>query len=128
MNLPGPVVTPELLAKLTEVGWIKDKLLLLVLARADFRCEYCGQDLVASFNDCFNAQKDHLVPRVKGGHDADQNLAASCLTCNALKWDYIPLGDTREAKLADARKYITEKRKEQEAFWNKYRVLMRKVV
>ncbi|HEY2972623.1 MAG TPA: HNH endonuclease signature motif containing protein [Pyrinomonadaceae bacterium] len=91
-----PEVTPELLAELSKVGWIKDQLLLLVLARADFRCEYCGQDLVASFNDCFNAQKDHLVPKVKGGAENDENLAACCITCNALKWDYVPQGDCRE--------------------------------
>src|SRR5688572_1699604 len=105
-----PEVTPEVLDALTEIGWFKGKLLLRVLARADFRCEYCGQDLIASFNECFNAQKDHLIPKRLGGKDVEENLAACCLTCNALKWDYVPQGETRDQKVTDAAEYIKRQR------------------
>ena len=67
--------TPELLAELVKVGWFKEPH-LSVLVRTDFRCEYCGQDLLASFNDCFNAQLDHIHPKSKGGSDEKSNLAA----------------------------------------------------
>lgn len=120
-----PEVTPELLTALHEVGWFKGKLLLRVLARADFRCEYCGQDLIASFNECFNAQKDHVVPQKLGGKDVEENLAACCLTCNALKWDYEPQGHTREEKVADAARHIQEERAKQKTLWDKYRKLIR---
>ena len=97
-----------------------------MLARADFRCEYCGQDLILTFNDCFNAQKDHIIPKVRGGSDDESNLAACCLTCNTLKWDYIPAGSDRNERISDAAKYLVEQRKKQEEFWNKYRNLLKR--
>jgi len=119
-------VTPELLSELSRVGWFKDKSLIAVLARADFLCEYCGQDLILTFNDCFNAQKDHIIPKVKGGSDDESNLAACCLTCNTLKWDYVPAGNSRKERIADVIIHLVEKRKEQEEFWNKYRNLIKR--
>ncbi len=119
-------VTPELLAELVQIGWFKDKSLITVLARADSRCEYCGKDLMLSFDDCFNAQKDHIIPKVKGGSDDESNLAACCLICNTLKWDYTPSGASREERIADAARYVSESRKRQEEFWNKYRSLMKR--
>lgn len=115
--------TPELLAELVKVGWFKEPH-LSVLARADFRCEYCGQDLLASFNDCFNAQLDHIHPKSKGGSDEKSNLAACCTTCNSLKWDYAPRGDNRDERLADAGRYVREQCKVQGVMWNRYRELM----
>jgi 5-methylcytosine-specific restriction endonuclease McrA len=117
--------TPELLAELAKVGWFKE-LHLSVLVCADFRCEYCGQDLLASFNECFNAQLDHIHPKSKGGSDEKSNLAVCCTTCNSLKWNYVPCGDNRDDRLADAGRYVREQRKVQEEMGSRYRELVRR--
>ena len=117
-------ITLELIEELKEVGWFKE-LHLSMLANADFRCEYCGEDFLARFNECFHAQLDHVYPKSKGGSDEPSNLAAACVTCNALKWDYTPSGKTRAEQIADAARYIQEQRRVEEEKWNKYRELMR---
>ena len=116
---------PELLAEFAKVGWFKAPH-LSVLVRADFRCEYCGLDLLASFNDCFNAQLDHIHPRSKGGSNEESNFAACCTTCNSLKWDYVPCGEDRDERLADAGRYVREQREVQGLKWNRYRELTRR--
>ena len=106
-----------------KVGWFRERQ-LSVLLRADFRCEYCGQDLLARFNECFNAQSDHIVPKSKGGDESESNLAACCITCNSLKWDFVPDGESREERIGDAARYVREQREAQEALWRKCRELM----
>ena len=113
----------EAIANLVAVGWFKEPHISVLLS-ADFRCEYCGHDLLSTFNDCFNAQADHIYPRSKGGSEEVSNLAASCTTCNSLKWDYVPIGEDRAEQIADAARYVLEQRKDQEASWIKYRELI----
>lgn len=115
--------TARLITELSAVGWFKESQLSVMLP-ADFRCEYCGQDLLASFNECFNAQSDHIVPKSKGGADTEWNLAACCTTCNSLKWDYVPHGESRDERIADAARYVHEQRQAQEVLWRKCRALM----
>jgi 5-methylcytosine-specific restriction endonuclease McrA len=121
-------VTPELLAELLQVGFIKSPSSIAVMARADFRCEYCGKDLSGSFIDAFHAEIDHIVPHKKGEkkNDDPNNLAATCVTCNVLKWTYAPKGDNRADRISDAVQYIGELRKEKEALWDKYRALFKR--
>lgn len=129
MELPEQLgrITSELVPELLRVGgWFKGKSLVTVLTRADFRCEYCSQDLMSSFNECFNAQTDHIIPKSKGGSEEESNLAACCSTCNVLKWEYVPPGDSRQERVAAASKYVSEKRKEHEVFWNKYRRILKR--
>ena len=82
-------ITPELIEELKKVGWFKEPH-LSILAHANFRCEYCGEDFLERFNECFHAQLDHIYPKSKGGSDDPYNLAAACVTCNALKSDCTP--------------------------------------
>jgi 5-methylcytosine-specific restriction endonuclease McrA len=117
-------ITPEVIAELRQVGWFKE-LHLSMLAKADFRCEYCGEDFLARFNECFHAQLDHITPKSKGGSDDPYNLAAACVTCNALKWDYTPTGKTREERIADAARYIRAQREAEEEKLSRYREIMR---
>ena len=49
-----------------------------VLIRDGYECAYCGQHATTV---------DHIVPRVQGGTDDDDNLVAACALCNALKSD-----------------------------------------
>jgi hypothetical protein len=54
----------------------------LVRVRASGRCEYCR--LSHEF-DALPFQIDHILPRKHGGGDTLDNLALSCLNCNAYK-------------------------------------------
>lgn len=75
-----------------------------------FRCEYCNRDLIASFNDYDSWQIDHVIPSSKGGIHEYENMAVSCKTCNFLKRDYLPTGETRNERIADARRHVQELR------------------
>jgi hypothetical protein len=50
----------------------------LVFKRSDGRCIYCGAAAEVV---------DHIIAKRRGGTDRDENLAASCGTCNAAKRD-----------------------------------------
>lgn len=90
-----------------------------------FRCEYCNRDLLASFNDYDSWQIDHVMPSSKGGIHEYDNMAVSCKTCNFLKRDYLPTGETRNERLADARRHIQELRVMREAELSQIRELVR---
>ena len=49
---------------------------LVVLARDNYVCVYCGADAT---------QVDHIIPRSKGGTHDMENLLACCAKCNGLK-------------------------------------------
>jgi 5-methylcytosine-specific restriction endonuclease McrA len=51
---------------------------LQVLQRDGYICAYCGQPA---------DQVDHVIPRVRGGSDALENLVAACRRCNTSKGD-----------------------------------------
>lgn len=50
--------------------------------RANFCCEYCGMDLLASVDNFRQWENDHIVPTSASGLDSDQNIAVACRTCN----------------------------------------------
>lgn len=90
-----------------------------------FRCEYCNRDLLASFNDYDSWQIDHVIPSSKGGIHEYDNMAVSCKTCNFLKRDYLPTGETRNERLADARRHVQELREMREDELSQIRELVR---
>jgi len=47
------------------------------LFSSDARCSYCGE--------WRQLQRDHIIPRCKGGSDDKSNIAVSCWPCNRLK-------------------------------------------
>lgn len=58
--------------------------------QAGYRCEYCDLDFLASADNLYRMwQKDHIVPKFRGGGDDPDNLALCCLPCNMFKgkWD-----------------------------------------
>ena len=58
--------------------------------RANYRCEYCDRDLLASADAYKLWQQDHIVPVEKGGNGDFENLALACSLCNKSfkgKWD-----------------------------------------
>ena len=64
-----------------------------VAARAGYCCEYCRSQLRFS-PDPFSIE--HIVPRVAGGADEDDNLALACQGCNNRKYTSVDASDGRE--------------------------------
>lgn len=56
-----------------------------VWMRDDFRCVYCGQDLIRDFQTLHTATVDHLKPKSAGGGYEQENLVTCCSSCNCLK-------------------------------------------
>lgn len=55
-----------------------------LLKRANYKCEYCRVRLQER-----QWQKEHIIPRSRGGPDTASNLAVSCPKCNLNKGDRI---------------------------------------
>jgi len=73
----------------------------------DFKCIYCGCDLLRSIDDYDHWTIDHIDPTVTGPErDALDNTAVACRLCNSIKRRYRPNGSTKVERLADANQYI----------------------
>ena len=84
--------------------------------RADFRCEYCGLDFLASPENYKLFQVDHIVPISKGGSLIDfENFALACKPCNySFKRSFDPrtmagAEPTRAALITAAKQCIEER-------------------
>lgn len=64
-----------------------------IFERDGFRCHYCGADTPLTV--------DHIVPRSRGGSEADSNLVTACRSCNSSKRNksYDEFIEWREAEL-----------------------------
>jgi 5-methylcytosine-specific restriction endonuclease McrA len=58
---------------------------LKILERDDYRCEYCGLDGRASFENALVMRVDFVVPRARKGKKEPSNLVACCTPCNTIK-------------------------------------------
>ena len=56
-----------------------------VLTRSDFRCVYCGKDLLGDPDTLATMTRDHLVAKSAGGPDSADNRVACCAACDRLK-------------------------------------------
>ena len=82
----------------------------------DFKCIYCGGDLLQSIESIDAWNIDHLDPTVSGPEaDALDNTTVACKLCNFAKRDYQPKGDTKAERLADARRLVLLRRAEKQA-------------
>jgi 5-methylcytosine-specific restriction endonuclease McrA len=94
---------------LEQLKW--SKIQVDVGVRANFFCEYCGKDLLASVDYYDQFQIDHIVPNDDNNID---NLALSCRLCNFMKRNTDPSDKikdkTRENLLSNAKKIINERR------------------
>jgi hypothetical protein len=64
------------------MGDIPASLLRLVTRRAIGRCEYCG---LSQEGQEARFHIDHVVPQVRGGSTAEDNLALACVSCSLRK-------------------------------------------
>lgn len=89
--------------------------------RANFHCEYCGKRMLSSLDHYYSWEIDHIIP---GGGDLPENCALACHTCNHLKHRYVPSGDSRDERIADARQEIRRLRSRKVAELQKVRSLL----
>jgi len=68
----------------------------LVAERANYRCEYCLLDEDDAY---YPHQLDHIISRKHGGLSDTDNLAYSCVRCNAWKGSDIGSLDPRTGRL-----------------------------
>ena len=92
--------------------------------RDNYRCIYCGRDMLKSLDDWLSLEVDHLIPRKKASEDDqnahdDENLVTSCNVCNKLKSNYCPseIPETSSEKIEHMRKYVLEKRMAEHLRW-----------
>ncbi|MGH9470339.1 MAG: HNH endonuclease [Terriglobia bacterium] len=77
-----------------------------VFKRDHFKCQYCGLDGLASFENWMLMTVDHIHAYAKGGLPKADNQVTACQPCNTIK-------GTRDFKsLAEARKHVQAKREE----------------
>ena len=92
-------------------GWAID-----IAVRANFRCEYCDRDLLASVDAYKEWQHDHIVSQRVKEDNGPNNMALSCRTCNvSFKGKSDPSHDlpdnaSREELVAAVRQYVARKR------------------
>jgi len=78
-----------------------------VYVRDKCTCRYCGLCGLDDFDIWMNLSIDHIVP---SAGDSAENTAIGCCHCNSIKNKYKPNGNTREERIADARKYVEKQR------------------
>jgi 5-methylcytosine-specific restriction endonuclease McrA len=84
---------------------------LKILERDDHRCQYCGLDGRASFENALVMRVDFVMPRAKKGKKDPGNLVACCTPCNTIK------GTRVYASFEEARAYVLKQREELRKNW-----------
>jgi 5-methylcytosine-specific restriction endonuclease McrA len=82
-----------------------------ILERDDHRCQYCGLDGRASFENALVMRVDFVVPRAKKGKKDASNLVACCTPCNTIK------GTRVYASFDEAKAYVLKQREELRKNW-----------
>lgn len=89
-----------------------------ILERDQYRCQYCGLDGLATFENWLIMTVDFIHPRAKKGKKTAANLVTACRPCNVIK------GHRAFPSLAEARAYVLEKRKALQKDWEAVRGAM----
>ena len=82
-----------------------------VLTRDRYRCQYCGLDGMARFEDSLIMTVDFVHPRAHKGKKSPENLVTACRPCNVIK------GLRAFANLAEAKAFVLERRAELRKEW-----------
>ena len=84
---------------------------LKILERDDHRCQYCGLEGRANFENALVMRVDFIVPRARKGKKDPSNLVACCIPCNTIK------GTRVYASFDEAKAYVLKKREELRKNW-----------
>jgi len=84
---------------------------LKILERDEHRCQYCGLDGRASFENALVMRVDFVVPRARKGKKDPGNLVACCTPCNTIK------GTRVYGSFDEAKAFVLKKREELRKNW-----------
>jgi HNH endonuclease len=84
---------------------------LRILERDQYRCQYCGLDGLASFENALAMSVDFVIPRARKGKKDDRNLVACCRSCNMLK------GRRVYRNMEEAKSYVLAQREKLRKAW-----------
>ncbi|MBI3667334.1 MAG: HNH endonuclease [Acidobacteria bacterium] len=84
-----------------------------ILARDHFRCQYCGLDGTASFENALMMTVDFIIPRALKGKKDPRNLVAACRPCNLIK------GRHHFHTFEEAKNYVLQHREAKRQEWEK---------
>jgi hypothetical protein len=84
---------------------------LKILERDEHRCQYCGLDGRASFENALVMRVDFVVPRARKGKKDPGNLVACCIPCNTIK------GTRVYANFEAARDFVLKQREALRKNW-----------
>jgi 5-methylcytosine-specific restriction endonuclease McrA len=79
---------------------------LTILERDKYRCQYCGLDGMASFENSLIMSVDFVLPRAHKGKKEPNNLVTACRPCNKIK------GSRVFGSLEEAKTYVVQRRTE----------------
>jgi len=82
-----------------------------ILERDQYRCQYCGLDGGASFENAMAMSVDFVVPRARKGKKDPGNLVACCRSCNMIK------GTKIYRNFDEAKAYVLAQREELRKGW-----------
>src|ERR1700692_3440601 len=91
---------------------------LKILERDRYRCQYCGLDGLASFENSLVMTVDFVFPRARHGRKNAKNLCPACRPCNVLK------GRRVFKNLEDAKAYVLQRRAELRQRWENRAALL----
>lgn len=83
-----------------------------ILERDRYRCQYCGLDGLASFDNALAMSVDFVVPRARKGKKDPHNLVACCRACNMIK------GRKVYDNFDEAKAYVLQAREELRKTWD----------
>ncbi|MGA8104174.1 MAG: HNH endonuclease signature motif containing protein [Candidatus Acidiferrales bacterium] len=84
---------------------------LRILERDQYRCQYCGLDGMASFENALAMSVDFVIPRARKGKKDERNLVACCRSCNMIK------GRRVYRSFEEAKTYVLARREELCRVW-----------
>jgi 5-methylcytosine-specific restriction endonuclease McrA len=82
-----------------------------ILERDHYRCQYCGLDGMAEFENSLIMSVDFIVPRASKGKKHADNLVAACRPCNVIK------GRRTFKNFDEAKAYVLKRRDELHKDW-----------
>ena len=82
-----------------------------ILERDNYKCQYCGLDGRAQFENSLVMSVDFIHPRARKGKNHPSNLVACCRPCNVIK------GEKVFADLYEAKDFVLKRREELRKEW-----------